>query len=133
LALVESSSMPSRPGGRVLAVLAAVLIPLGALTLGASAVAAAPTATSAAVAHITGTPPTTTPLDATDNPFVPPDKNLSDCVSANPEPGCGSKAHGGWRQFLTFVLVALAMAFIGWRIVRGVRANRKQLESSGRR
>ncbi len=117
--------------------LAAVLIPLAALTVGAPALAAGPvtaaTAAPAAPAQVTGTPPTTTPPDATDNPFIPPDKNLSDCVSANPQPGCGSKAHGGWRQFLTFVFVTLAMAFIGWRIVRGVRRNRKELESSGRR
>ena len=31
---------------------------------------------------------------------------------------CGSEAHGGWRQFLAFVVVGRwSMAFIGWRIV----------------
>ena len=102
--------------------MAALLIPLAALT-GAPAAAAAPAGDLAA----TAAPPTTTPV--TDNPFLPPDKDLSQCVSANPEPGCGSKAHGGWRQALTFVVVALAMAFIGWRIVLIVRRNRKAVEA----
>ena len=68
-------------------------------------------------------------LPVTDNPFLPPDKDLTECVSANPQPGCGSKAHGGWRQALMFVVVALAMAFIGWRIVVIVRRNRKAVEA----
>jgi hypothetical protein len=121
LALVETTSMPS-PARRLLLGVAALLIPLAALT-GAPAAAAAPAGDLAA----TAAPPTTTPV--TDNPFLPPDKDLSQCVSANPEPGCGSKAHGGWRQALTFVVVALAMAFIGWRIVLIVRRNRKAVEA----
>ena len=66
-----------------------------------------PIAAPAAVAAVGAASPTP---PVTDNPFIPPDKDLTECVSANPQPGCGSKAHGGWRQSLTFVVVALAMA-----------------------
>jgi hypothetical protein len=116
---------------RALAVLAALIIALaaaGAATSGRVADAAVPSA-----AHVTATPPTTPPPSVTDNPFIPPDKDLSTCVSANPQPGCGSSAHGGWRQSLTFVIVVVALAFIGWRIVVTVRRSRRELESSGRR
>jgi hypothetical protein len=55
------------------------------------------------------------------NPFIPEDQNLSDCVSALPRPGCGSKAQGGWRQTLVFGVVLAGLAFIGWRLVRNLR------------
>jgi hypothetical protein len=125
LALVETCSMPQR----AYAVLAALLIALTAAGAAGGQVTAA-SSPSPAVAHVAGTPPTTPP-SVTDNPFVPPNKDLSTCVSANPQPGCGSKAHGGWRQALTFVIVVLALAFIGWRIVVTVRRGRRELESSG--
>jgi hypothetical protein len=127
LALVETCSMPRR----ALAVLAALLIAFasaGVVAPGRVAAAAVPSA-----AHISGTPPTTPPPSVTDNPFIPPNQDLSTCVSANPQPGCGSSAHGGWRQFLTFVVVVLGLAFIGWRIVVTVRRSRRELESSGQR
>jgi hypothetical protein len=98
----------------------AALIPLAAVAAGAPAVAAQ-------------APPTTTPTSITDNPFIPPNKDLSTCISANPQPGCGSKAHGGWRQFLVFAVVVVALSFIGWRIVSIVRRNRRELEASGQR
>jgi hypothetical protein len=61
------------------------------------------------------------PATVVDNPFIPEDQNLSDCVSALPRPGCGSEERGGWRQGLVFGLIIAAGAFIAWRIVRIVR------------
>jgi hypothetical protein len=104
---------------------AALLITPAAMVAVVPAAAAAAAPANAVVAAATPSP--TPPV--TDNPFLPSDKDLTECVSANPQPGCGSKAHGGWRQTLTFVVVALAMAFIGWRIVVIVRRNRKALEA----
>ena len=57
----------------------------------------------------------------TDNHFIPADQNLSTCVSSLPRPNCGTEAQGGWRQGLTFGVLMLGMAFIGWRIFRAVR------------
>ncbi len=108
---------------RLLVVPAVLLIPIAAATA-APAAAADPAPAAVAAASPSPTPP------VTDNPFLPPDKDLTECVSANPQPGCGSKAHGGWRQALTFVVVALAMAFIGWRIIVIVRRNRKAVEAA---
>lgn len=82
-----------------------------------------------AAADTASTPPTTTVAAARDapatvvedNPFIPEDQNLSECISALPKPGCGSEARGGWRQTLVFVIMAVALAFVGWRIVRSMR------------
>jgi hypothetical protein len=138
-ALVETTLMRTLPR-RLLVVLAALLVTL-------TAMAAAPVAATAAgdtparVAapaiawRLTMPEPEPTP---TTNPFIPEDRNLSDCVSSVPQPGCGSKARSGWRQWLVFGVIALAIAFIGWRIVRLVRRNRQavdagEVEPSGRR
>tara|TARA_B000000609_G_C24128340_1_gene323840 strand:+ start:413 stop:790 length:378 start_codon:yes stop_codon:yes gene_type:complete len=57
------------------------------------------------------------------NDFIPEERDLSDCISAIPKPGCGSEAKGGWRQMLVFSLVISGVGFIGWRIVAGARKN----------
>lgn len=73
-------------------------------------------------------PGDTTPLITVDpasigtNPFIPEDANIGDCVSSVPRPECGSQAQGGWRQYLTMLVLVLGTAFIGWRIARGVRS-----------
>jgi hypothetical protein len=108
---------------RVVAALAAVLITLFA---GPAVTAAAPSAAAPAV--VTATPPTDPPV-ATDNPFIP-QGNLSDCVSAVPQPNCGTSAKGGWRQTLVFGVLVVALAFVGWRITRTVRRNRRVVEGS---
>ncbi len=100
---------------RAVAILAVALITL----------VAGPAVAEAAV------PPTDPPVVA-DNEFVP-ERDLSDCVSAVPQPNCGSEAKGGWRQALVFGVVVVALAFVGWRITRTVRRNRQLVESvSGR-
>jgi hypothetical protein len=66
---------------------------------------------------------TTTTLD---NPFLPEEANIGDCISAVPRPECGSKARGGWRQGLVFGAVAAAVALIGTRLVIGVRKRERR-------
>jgi hypothetical protein len=55
------------------------------------------------------------------NVYLPEDRNLSDCLSSLPKPGCGSEQRGGAIQLVTFAVLMLGMAFIGWRIFLGVR------------
>ena len=55
------------------------------------------------------------------NDFIPEERDLSDCISAIPKPGCGSSAKGGWRQMLVLGLVVTGLGFIGWRVVAGAR------------
>lgn len=56
-----------------------------------------------------------------DNDFLPERENMSDCFGGVERPNCGSKAKGGWRQGLTFGVIAAGMAVIGWRLVVSVR------------
>lgn len=78
--------------------------------------------TVAAVAA--ATPAATTPPADTINDFFPEDRSLGDCLSSAPRPGCGSKAQGGWRQSLVFVLLLGGLGFIAWRIVAQSRKAR---------
>jgi hypothetical protein len=105
---------------------AAVLVALVAVAPAGPVVAAPPPA--AAVTTVTGTPPTDPPF-VTDNDFLP-ERDLSECVSAMPQPNCGSESKGGWRQALVFGVVVAALAFVGWRIIRTVRRNRREMEPS---
>lgn len=55
------------------------------------------------------------------NVFLPEDANVTDCVGTLDRPNCGSKAKGGWRQYLTLAVLAVGLGFIGWRIAKGIR------------
>jgi MYXO-CTERM domain-containing protein len=104
----------------------------------AAAIVVAVVVIAAALALLAGTgdragavsPPATTVPSApggdvvVDNDFIPENRNLSECVSALPKPGCGSSARGGWRQGAILGVLVVALAFITWRIVRSVRRNR---------
>ncbi len=59
--------------------------------------------------------------ESTINEFIPVDRPIGDCISAAPKPGCGSEARGGWHQGLVMIALVLALVFVGWRIVVGVR------------
>jgi len=60
--------------------------------------------------------------DGGENDFLPPDRDLTECVSALPKPGCGSEARGGWRQTAVFLAVLGGLGFIAWRVIAGARA-----------
>lgn len=57
-----------------------------------------------------------------ENEFLPERENVTECIGAVERPDCGSKAKGGWQMYLTFGVLIAGMAFIGWRVVRSVRA-----------
>lgn len=58
---------------------------------------------------------------ATDNPFLPAQENVTDCISALERPDCGSASKGGGHQLLVLVALVLGLAVIGWRVIVGVR------------
>jgi len=101
-----------RAAAWLLLVTATFLPPVG------SALAAPETIVPTATAPTT--PPTTPPTDTTFD-FWPEDRNIGDCVSALPKPGCGSEARGGWAQTAVFGAILLGFSFIAWRIVRSAR------------
>ena len=58
------------------------------------------------------------------NEFLPEDRSITDCISALPRPGCGSKARGGWRQRLVLYLLVLGLSALVALVVRGARRAR---------
>ena len=60
-----------------------------------------------------------------DNEFIPTDRDLSECISAIPKPGCGSEARSGWRQTAVFLAILGGLGIIAWRVVAGARKARR--------
>ena len=79
--------------------------------------------TAATAAHA-GTPEEPAPI-TTDNIFFPQQRDLTDCLGTLPKPNCGSDARGGWHLYAVMIALAGGIAFIGWRVVRGMRANER--------
>ena len=61
------------------------------------------------------------PPPVTDNAFIPQDRDLGECITAVPKPGCGSEARSDWHQGLVLAVMIAGLIVIGWRIVHGVR------------
>ena len=61
------------------------------------------------------------PPPVTDNAFIPEDRELGECITAVPKPGCGSEARGDWHQGVVLAVIVAGLIVIGWRIVRGIR------------
>ena len=72
-----------------------------------------------------------TPPPSTFNVFYPEERPITDCLNNSiPLPNCGSEARGGWEQTTIFVALLAGLGFIGWRISRIVRGNRRALDAS---
>jgi hypothetical protein len=61
------------------------------------------------------------PPPVTDNVFVPENRDLTECITAVPKPGCGSEARSDWHQGLVLGVMVAGLIVIGWRIGRAVR------------
>jgi len=69
-------------------------------------------------------PPDTVATPVADNDFIPA-RDLDDCISALPQPGCGSESRGGWRQWAVFGVLVVGLSFIAWRIAVSIRRARR--------
>lgn len=74
------------------------------------------------------TTPTTTELVIDEaNPFLPENRDLTDCIGALQRPGCGSEARGGWHQELVAVVMVTGLLIVFGRVAWGVRRSQKNL------
>jgi hypothetical protein len=82
------------------------------------------------------TPPTTLPATAPPvtteeivvdeaNPFLPENRDLTDCVGMLQRPGCGSEARGGWHQNAVAIVMITGLLIIFGRVAWGVRRSQK--------
>ena len=65
------------------------------------------------------------PPVSTINDFIPEGRDLSECISSLPRPGCGSEARSDAAQIVLFGVLLAALVFIAWRIVRSGRRARR--------
>ena len=56
------------------------------------------------------------------NDLLPENNDVSNCVGTVESANCGSKARADGHTYLVFLALTLGLAFIGWRIARGVKA-----------
>jgi hypothetical protein len=109
---------------RVLLIVIALLAIAGGL---APASASVPPDTSPP-SPITTDPITTDPITTdTVNDFMDLERDVTECISSNPLPGCGREPtspgdRGGWQQLLLFGVMLGGMAIIFVRVYFSVRS-----------
>lgn len=88
----------------------------------------APQITSASPTDPT-VPPATVPTDEIvvdeANPFLPENRDLTDCVGTLQRPGCGSEARGGWHQNAVAIVMISGLALVFARVAWGIRRGQK--------
>ena len=67
---------------------------------------------------------------STINDFIPEGRDLSECISSLPKPGCGSDARSDLAQGVLFGVLIAALVFIAWRIVRSSRRRNRPRPAS---
>ena len=72
--------------------------------------------------NVAATAPPTTEAPVVTNDLLPQNNDVSNCVGTVESANCGSKARADGHTYLVFLALTLGLAFIGWRIARGVRA-----------
>ncbi len=113
--------MNRRSGSWFVRILFALALAVGPLVPNVARAAAPPTEPTA---------PTTTL--ATDeivideaNPFLPENRDLTDCIGTLQRPGCGSEARGGWHQNAVAIVMFGGLLVVFGRIAWGIRRGQK--------
>jgi hypothetical protein len=75
--------------------------------------------------HAFATAPPTAPPVTND---LLPENDTTNCIGTVERAGCGSKARADGHTYLVFLALTAGLAFIGWRIARGVRARDRAQE-----
>jgi hypothetical protein len=59
------------------------------------------------------------------NPFIPENRNLTECIGMLQRPGCGSESRGGWHQNAVAIIMVAGLLLVFGRIAWGVRRGQK--------
>ena len=79
-------------------------------------------ASMAPSSNVAATAPPSTEAPVVTNDLLPQNNDVSNCVGTVESANCGSRARADGHTYLVFLALTLGLAFIGWRIARGVRA-----------
>ena len=97
-------------------------------TMSTAASASAPPDSSATDPTVPDTTADGATQTTIDNSFLDTERQLSECLNNSVElPGCGRAPtqegdRGGGLQLATFGILALGIAFIFWRVAKGIKA-----------
>jgi hypothetical protein len=75
-------------------------------------------------------PPTTEFVVEEANPFLPEERNLTECVGMLQRPGCGSESRGGWHQNAVAIVMISGLLIVFGRVAWGVRRSQKNAAAS---
>jgi hypothetical protein len=64
------------------------------------------------------------------NPFLPEERNLTDCIGMLQRPGCGSESRGGWHQNVVAIVMVSGLLIVFGRVAWGVRRSQKNAAAS---
>lgn len=64
------------------------------------------------------------------NPFLPENRDITDCIGMLQRPGCGSEARGGWHQNLVAIVMVTGLLIVFGRVAWGVRRSQKNAAAS---
>jgi hypothetical protein len=60
------------------------------------------------------------------NPFLPDERDVTDCIGMLQRPGCGSESRGGWHQNAVAIVMVTGLVIVFGRVAWGVyRSQRK--------
>jgi hypothetical protein len=64
------------------------------------------------------------------NPFLPENRDLTECIGMLQRPGCGSEARGGWHQNAVAIVMVSGLLVVFGRIAWSVRRGQKTAAAS---
>jgi hypothetical protein len=92
-----------------------------------------PQAASATAPPVEPTVPATVPDEIVvdeANPFLPENRDLTECIGMLQRPGCGSEARGGWHQNAVAIVMIAGLLLVFGRVAWGVRRSQKRIAAS---
>ena len=75
-------------------------------------------------------PPTTELVIDEANPFLPENRDITDCIGMLQRPGCGSESRGGWHQNAVAIVMVTGLLIVFGRVAWGVRCSQKNAAAS---
>lgn len=108
---------------------ARALLAVTFVALAISAILLVPSASSPVFAQPDDSVPSEDVTIDTANPFLPEDRDLTECIGMLQRPGCGSEARGGWHQNAVAIAMIGGLVIVFGRVAYGVRKNRQRSDA----
>ena len=122
--------MNSRSGPWFVRILFALALVVGLLVPQVALATAPPVEPTAPATIPTDDSPTDEIVVDEANPFLPENRDLTECIGMLQRPGCGSEARGGWHQNAVAIVMIAGLLLVFGRVAWGVRRSQKQMAAN---